>query len=296
MTLARSAEGDGIVAYDGRQPVEGGAVRCVAIVVDGDDGWQEWCGDAGVAVRFVAMAGIEPWLVEVGADPGDVRLTAQDPTWALQTNGCTAPIGTLIGTAGLRAQVATGVVCVGDAALVQFGAVLLQQGGPDGGDALMTSGDEGWNLIDGGTDLPCVGPDGVDRCADFGVGGRLSGAALPIPPPNVLPSSYNIVGVRDDTATVREWVGGSTDPGEVADVVEGQLVDPEAEAPAAVKRANGLDGGRTDLLVVEVPQLDDATGTVTTAVWIDRTGDRPPVIRATTWAVCRRGVSGDLCV
>ncbi len=290
-TLARVAAVDATAVYDGEIDVDGNRIRCLAVVGPDIERWQEWCGEGGTTVRFVALAGITPWHVEAGPDVGAVTLERMEPTWALRASGCTSPFATIAGTVGLRAQVTIGMVCVGNDAFVTFAGVLLQEGGRDGGGALLALGDEGWNVIDGGTAVPCAGlPDGIDRCAPFGVGDDLNEAALPIPSVDLALSSPDSIELRDETATVREWLGGAADPDTVEGLLVAQLGDPEAEAPVAVRRAAA--GRGLTLIIVDVPAFDDAFLSTSWAVWISEGG----LVRATAWETCARGVVGGLCV
>lgn len=293
--MTRVVAADMVAVYDGRIDLGEQGVRCVAVVFAGVEGWQEWCGEPGRATAFVALLGIDPWLLEIGADPGDVTAARQPPPWALPTNGCGAPIATLAGTAMLGPAVTTGVVCVPGEAFLTYSSVFLQDGPADGGGVLLVEGDEGWNSTGGGTSIDCAGwDDGVDRCELFGVEFELFEASLPVPPSSVLPPSTDVVAVRDETAAVRAWVADATEPAEIDAIVVAELVDPTAEAPATESRAPGLSSGRLDLLVVDVPQLDDSIGSSSYAVWISTEGGG--VVRATAWETCARGVTGGLCV
>lgn len=297
-TLRRVAQVERMAAYDGVIRVTPNGVRCVAIVVDGEADWHEWCGDADQPVNFVTLDGIDPWIVEVGAAIGDVALTRQQPTWTLPMNGCTEAITTLITASSVGPAVTTGAVCVPGEAFLTNSAVLLQSGPPDGGGALVSGGDEGWDIRDFGTSIGCDASfDGVDRCALYGVESELFEAVLPIPPIEALTTAADLVGMTDQTAAVRSWVGAETDSAAIESLVFAELNDPDAELPATKRRAIGVsDAAGLDLLLVEVPAFDDSILSTTWAVWIDT---RPPatVVKAYAWQTCARGLAGpDLCI
>ncbi len=295
LTMNLVTTNGGVSAYDG----EVGQQRCIGIVGSGDE-YGGWCGFLPdlTAGRFVTIQGITPWLVEYGATTGEVELVELDPQWRLPSNGCTEPAVSIIAAANLGPLPVTGLVCAGSEAFVGAGTLLFgDQGAPDGGGVLVGSGDEGWTTIGGfGTSIDCGGwPDGVDRCALFGVESELFEALLPIPPGDLLTTGTDFPGMNDETATVRTWIGSETDPAAIEAIVIEQVTTPDAEAPADVRRAAGVGDG-LDLLVVEVPAMDDSIRSTTWAIWID-TGAATPVQRAFAWVTCARGIAGpDLCV
>ncbi len=297
-TLVRVAQVESVSAYDGSIDVTPDGIRCVAVVIDGNDGWHEWCGEGGQATRFLLLDGIDPWLVEVGAVPEDVTLTRHEPTWTLPTNGCTSAVTTLLAAAPTDPAVTTAIVCAPGEAFMSIGSVLLQPGPPDGGGALLVEGDEGWDTLDFGTSIGCGGwPDGVDRCALFNVEFELFEALLPIPPDNMLTLATDLIGLRDETATVAGWIGAETDPAGIDAIIVDQLTDPEAEVPPNISRANGVGfGGAMNLLIVEVPAMDDSILSTTWAVWISA-GSPASVVQVFAWETCARGLAApDLCI
>ncbi len=284
-----------VSAYDG----EVGQQRCIGVVGTGDE-YAGWCGFLPdlTAGRFVTIRGITPWLVEYGAATGEVELVQLDSQWRLPTNGCTEPVVSIVAAANLGPLPVTGLACAGSEAFIGVGALLFgDRQAPDGGGILVGSGDEGWNAIGGfGTSIDCDGwPDGVDRCALFGVESELFEALLPIPPAELLTTSTDIPGMNDETATVRTWIGTETDPAAIEAIITEQVTSPDAEVPADVKRAADVGGG-LDLLVIEVPAMDDSIRSTTWATWID-TGASEPVRRVFAWTTCARGIAGPgLCV
>jgi hypothetical protein len=297
-TLRRVAEVERLAAYDGMIRVTPTGIRCVAIVVDGDDAWHEWCGEPDRAVNFLTLDGIDPWIVEVGSAIGDIALTRQQPTWTLPMNGCTEPITTLISAALASPAVTTGVVCVPGEAFLSNSAVLLQPGPADGGGALVAGGDEGWDVLDYGTSIGCdVDFGGVDRCVLYGVVFDLFEAVLPIPPIEALTTATDIVEMSEQTVAVRSWVGSEADPATIETIIFDELNDPEAEVPATTRRAVGVgDMANLDLLLIEVPALDDSILSTTWAVWID-TDPPATVAKAFAWQTCARGMAGPgICI
>ena len=297
--LERIVEGGGVSVYDGEINSGSLDIRCVAVVFDGRAGWSEWCGDAFTADQFVVLDGIDPLVVELGEVHGDVTVAQQEPTWKVPSNGCSGAFATIAGAAPPSPAAFTGLVCVPGEAFLTYSQVFLQPGPADGGGMLIVEGDEGWNTTGGGTSIDCAGwPDGVDRCALFGVQSELFEANLPIPPLDLLTRSPDIVGVTDRTAEVRRWIGDAVDPAVVEATIAAELVDPAAEVAATVRRSDLLWFGLSSIVVIEVPALDDSVQSETWAVWVgdgDRRGSL--VIRATSWTTCARGIAGpDLCV
>jgi hypothetical protein len=289
LTMSIVSNDGQVSAYDG----EAGGLRCVAIVGPGA-AYSGSCGPAGEAYRFVADRGVTPWLVEVGATTGDVELAAQASTWALPTNGCSEPTAVVLGAVAPGPLPVRSLVCAGTEAFVGVGTLLFGDTvAPDGGGVLVGSGDEGWDVIGGfGTSIGCGGwPDGVDRCASFGVESELFEALLPLPPGDALAPSAGVIGVRDETPTVQGWIAGETDPAAIEGILRAQLDDPDAEVAATVRWAIGPGAG-LDLLVVEVPQFDDSVQSESWAVWF-RDG---AVTKAFAWTACARGVTDGLCV
>ncbi len=210
-TLRRVAQVENLAAYDGVIRATPNGIRCVAIVVNGKDGWREWCGNANQPVNFLTIDGIDPWIVEVGAAIGDIALTRQQPSWTLPMNGCTEAVTTLIAAASVVSPaVITGAVCVPGEAFLTNGSVFLQPGPVDGGGALVAGGDEGWDVRNYGTSIGCDDSfDGVDRCALYGVAAELFDAVLPIPPIEALTSTDNIA-MSNETGN-RSVMGRSRD-------------------------------------------------------------------------------------
>lgn len=294
MTLRLAATSGDLRVFDGVVD----QLRCVGVVGPGD-AVTTWCGPENVATRFIADRGAEPIVVELGAATGSATIAVQSPGWTLGSNGCSDPMATMLAGVNPGALAVTDVICRGDEAFLGVGASLFGPGvAPDGGGILAATGTEGWDVVDFGTSIDCSGQaDGVDRCALFGVESELFEALLPLPPADVLgTTSVDIVGVSDRTADVEAWIGGVTDPAEIEAIVTGRLVDPEAEAPAVTRRADTLQFGRLQLLVVEIPQLDDSIATETWAIWIGSIEETSGVT-AFSWSTCARGVTGDgLCV
>jgi hypothetical protein len=293
LEMTRVLQADGLAVYDGEVTVGTTLFRCAAVTFEGGDGWHESCGIGGVERRLVVVDGIDPWLVELGATPGTVTATRQEPSWTIPANGCGAPITTLAATADMAPAVIGAVVCVPGEAFVTFTPVWLQSGPPDGGGMLLVEGDEGWNSTGFGTSIGCNDlPDGVDRCDEFGVEDELFDAALPIPPAGLW--TTDIIGVQDVTADARGWVGGETDPAAIADLVLARVGDPDA-ADEAPPTQQVVEMAALTLVVVEVRHLDDSIASTTHALWIDPTRSEH-MIRATSWTTCARGVTSGLCV
>jgi hypothetical protein len=287
-----TTEGD-VAVYDG----ESASLRCVAVVGPAD-AYSGWCGPTGQATRFVADRGLTPLLVEVGAAAGDVGVAEREASWGLPSNGCSEPMTTLLAALDPVAFVVDRVVCVEGEAFVSIASLLFgERRAPDGGGDLLVAGDEGWNGTGGGTSFDCTDPiaDGINRCDRFGVEFELFEATLPIPPVSMHATSPEIVGVRDETSTVRGLAGDETDPAAIATLITDEVVDPDdaAEAPPTVRQE---PVGDLTLLVIDVPQLDDSILSTSWAIWIDSDGPRP-IVRATAWETCARGLAGpDLCV
>jgi len=295
--LDRVAQVDRLSAYDGAIDVAPAGMRCVAIVSDGE-GWSEWCAEPAQAANFVVLDGIDPWIVEVGADPGDVTLNRRDPSWIVPTNGCTVSMTTLIAAARVAPAVTTGIVCVPGEAFLSHSAVFLQPGPPDGGGILVNEGDEGWDSISRGTALDCddLG-DGVDRCALYGVEFDLFQAVRPVPPNAQLTAATDVVGMRNETATALSWIGAAEiGPAAVDALIVDELTDPEAELAPTVSRASGVGYEQLNLLIVEVPAFDDSILSITWAFWISASSPST-VVHAYAWETCARGLAGpDLCI
>lgn len=290
--MHRVAESGGLVVYDGRIDESGLAIRCIAVMREGQPGWVESCTEPDAVTPFVVIAGIDPWLVE--ADGDTVTLSQQSQAWSLPTNGCSAPVVTLVSTAEIEPAVMSALVCVPGQAFLSFSSVFLQPGPADGGGTMLEDGDEGWNSYGGGTSFPCDDPvaDGVNRCEAFGVEFELFEALLPLPRSSVLPGSTDVVAVTDATATVRGWVGTETGADAIESIVVAQVSDPDAEVPATSRRAAYLSWG-LGLVVVDVPAMDDSVASTSWAVWIGANG----VVRATSFDTCARGLAGvDACV
>jgi hypothetical protein len=278
-----------IAVYDGAE----GDIRCVGVVGPGS-AYTGWCDLFGSDARFVADRGVASLLVEAGVAVGDVTVVEQAPTWSLPSNGCSAPVSVLLAPVQPGPRPVMGLVCAEGEAFVGIGSVFFGEViSPDGGGILIGDGTEGWDTIGGfGTSIDCGGwPDGVDRCALFGVESELFEALLPIPPGDATSPSEGVIEVVDRTDEVRGWLAGVTDPAGIEATLRDQLDDPEAEVPARIAWAIG-PGAQLDLLIVEVPQFDDAFRSESWAVWVAG----GTVVRATSWLECARGVSGGLCV
>jgi len=284
----------GLVVYDGESVDGDFALRCIAVGHEGETQWSEWCALPGDSSSFVVVEGINPWVVDVGAEHLDVTMTQMPSDWTVTSSGCVDPIVTLIDAADIDYAVPTAVACAGDEAVVSFSGVYMQPGSGDGLTVLMTKGDEGWNRFDYGTSLDCSGyDDGVDRCALFGVQGELFEALSPIPSPAHLPAQQNYVAVREVTGDVQAMAAGAPDIDAISDAIVAALTPAEPEAVPAVTRNDNVYFNQYSLLVVDVPRLDDSTASVTWAVWITTETPEVPsqVHRAYAWNNCARGVA-----
>jgi hypothetical protein len=284
----------GLVVYDGESVDGDFALRCIAVGHDGETTWSEWCALPGDSSSFVVVEGINPWVVDVGAEPLDVTMTQMPSEWAVTSSGCVDPLVILIDAAEIAPAVATSIACAGGEAFITYGSVFMQPGPPDGGGLLLTPGDEGWNTDGGGTSIPCGDfPDGVDRCAQFGVDDELFEATSPIPSPDQLAAQQDYVAVREVTDEASEMAADATDLDAIVDAIVAGLTPAEAEADPAVARHDAVYFNRYSLLVVDVPQLDDSTASVTWAVWITtETPDVPSAVhRAYAWNNCALGVA-----
>ncbi|HZB40049.1 MAG TPA: hypothetical protein VE487_03740 [Ilumatobacter sp.] len=282
----------GLVVYDG-ESVDGDFVlRCVAVGHDGETTWSEWCALPGDSSSFVVVEGINPWVVDVGAEHLDVTMTQMPSEWAVTSSGCVDPLVIMIDAAEVLPAVATSIACAGDEAFITYSSVFMQAGPPDGGGLLLTSGDEGWNAETGGTSIPCA-TDGDDRCARFGVEEELFEATSPIPSPDQLAAQQDYVAVREVTGDARAMATEATDLETITEAIVAALAPPDAEVEPAVVRHDGVDFDQYSLLVVDVPAADDSVGSTTWVVWITTETPEVPsnVHRAYAWENCTRGVA-----
>jgi hypothetical protein len=292
-TLERVGVFGGLVVYDGESVDGDFKLRCIAVGHDGETTWSEWCALPGDSSSFVVVEGINPWVVDVGAEHLDVMMTQMPSDWAVTSSGCVDPIVTLIDAAEIAPAVADSIACAGGDAFMTYSAVYMQPGPPDGGGLLLTNGDEGWNTDGGGTSILCTDFTDVDRCAQFGVDGELFEATSPIPSPDLLAAQQDYIAVREVTSDVRTMAADATDMDAITDAIVTALTPPDAEAQPAVARHDGVDFNQYSLLVVDVPALDDSVGSTTWVVWITTETPEVPstVHRAYAWDNCTRGLA-----
>ena len=284
----------GLVVYDGESVDGDFKLRCVAVGHDGETTWSEWCALPGDSSSFIVVEGINPWVVDVGAEHLDVKMTQMPSDWAVTSSGCVDPIVTLIDAAEIAPAVATSIACAGGDAFMTYSSVYMQPGPPDGGGLLLTNGDEGWNTDGGGTSILCTDcTDGVDRCAEFGVDGELFEATSPIPSPDQLAAQQDYIAVREVTADVQAMAADAPDIDAITDAIVAALTPPDPEAAPAMTRHDGVYFNQYSLLVVDVPALDDSVGSTTWAVWITtETPELPSTVhRAYAWDNCTRGLA-----
>lgn len=284
----------GLVVYDGESVDGDFALRCVAVGHEGETQWSEWCALPGDSSSFVVVEGINPWVVDVGAEHLDVTMTQMPSDWTVTSSGCVDPIVTLVDAADIDYAVATAVACAGDEAVVSFSGVYMQPGSGDGSTVLLTKGDEGWNRLDYGTSLSCADyDDGVDRCALFGVQEELFEALSPVPSPAHLPAQQNYINVREVTGDVQGMAADSPDIDAISDAILTALTPPDTESVPAVTRNDGVYFNQYTLLVIDVPTADDSVASTTWAVWITtETPEVPSTIhRAYAWDNCTRGLA-----
>ena len=289
-----------LLVYDGSSTEGSFAIRCVVIASASQPGWSESCLTPATRTSFVYLAGADPWIVEVGADAGDVVLTQQPATWAVTTSGCVEPLANLLAAAPIVPAMASGLACAGEEAFLTFGSVLLQPGPVDGGGMLLIKGEEGWNTEGGGTSFDCAaGDDGVDRCALFGVASELVEAVTPLPGPELIPPQVDVVDVRNVTAPMGDVAAGATDIDTLTQAVLDAVAPPDAEVAPTMVRHDNIAIGGLSLLIVDVPAADDSVRSTTWAAWIAPASDTAPIsiTRAYAWDNCARGLaSPGLCV
>jgi hypothetical protein len=296
--MRRAAESGGFVAYDGAADAGGFTMRCTVVVRPGDAGWWEACREPDVSAAYVVIDGIDPWIVDVGPELGEVTLTPQPFDWAITSSGCREPVVSIATAAELAPAMTSGLWCVGTEALLTHSAVFLQPGPVDGGFVLLSNGDEGWNWLDRGTSLDCAAiDDGIDRCALFDVDGELFGGH-PVPPAEAAAAQVDAIGVADEADAIRAIAGDATDVDTVVDRIVAALSPADAEVAPTVTQL--VDAGWSEqALVVEVPAMDDSILATVHHVWITPPvdGRGVNVAGAYTWQRCARGVAGpDLCL
>jgi hypothetical protein len=292
-TLERVGVFGGLVVYDGESVDGDFKLRCIAVGHDGETTWSEWCALPGDSSSFIVVEGINPWVVDVGAEHLDVKMTQMPSDWALTSSGCVDPIVTLIDAAEIAPAVATSIACAGGDAFMTYSSVYMQPGPPDGGGLLLTNGDEGWNTDGGGTSILCTDFTDADRCAQFGVDGELFEATSPVPSPDQLAAQQDYIAVREVTSDVRAMAADAPDIDAITDAIVAGLTPPDPEATPAVARHDGVYFNQYSLLVIDVPALDDSVGSTTWVVWITtETPDVPSAVhRAYAWDNCTRGLA-----
>jgi hypothetical protein len=282
------------VVYDGESVDGDFSLRCIAVGHEGETSWSEWCALPGDVSSFVVVEGINPWVVDVGVEHLDVTMTQMPSEWAVTSSGCVDPLVTLMDAAEIAPAVATSIACAGGEAFMTYSSVFMQPGPADGGGLLLTNGDEGWNTDGGGTSISCADfPDGVDRCAQFGVEEEMFEATSPIPSPDQLAAQQDYVAVREVTGDVRTMATDASDLDAITDAVVAGLRPPEPEVEPAVDRHDSVYFNQYSLLVVNVPAPDDSVGSTTWVVWITTETPEVPssVHRAYAWDNCTRGVA-----
>jgi hypothetical protein len=298
--LERVGESGGLVVYDGVSVDGDFSLRCVAVGHDGATAWTEWCALPGDSGTFAVIDGDDPWVVDVGAEPGDVTFAQQPSTWAVTTSGCVEPLVTLVAAIDLVHPVAvTNVACADDLAVLTYSGVYMQPGSGDGGGVLVARGDEGWNTVSSGTSMGCDGM--AVECERFKVGTELFDAASPIPSPDLIAAQEQFINVRDATAEVTALAesAGENESGEAADIdaitdaIVAGLTQSDAEVAPSMTRHDGVSFDRYSLLIVEVPAMDDSVTSTTWAAWITTATPELPatVHRAYAWDICGRGMA-----
>jgi hypothetical protein len=290
--LERVGAFGGLVVYDGESVDGDFSLRCIAVGHDGDTTWTEWCALPGDSSSFVVVDGIDPWVVDVGADHLDVTMTQMPSTWAVTSSGCVDPIVMLIGAAEVvRPLAVTGAACVADDALVTYSGVYMQPGSGDGGQVLLARGNEGWNMAASGTSITC--PSVPTVCERFDVDSELLEAISPIPSPEHLSAQSNYVAVREVTSDVRGMAADAADLDAITDAIVAEVTSADSESDPVVARHDGVAFNQYSLLVITVPLPDDSFAATTYAVWITtETPEAPSAVhRAYAWDNCARGVA-----
>ncbi len=289
----------GLTVYDGL--IEAPALRCVALLAPGIDGWNEWCGAPDSPVRFLTEDGTTMWLVELGAAVGEVTVSVPRSDWTLTSNGCSGPVADLLQAAIHGPTVMTSAFCVPGEAFVGNSTVLLQPGSPDGGGAVVSQAADGsWTSQGGGTSFPCddAVADGNDRCPVYGldVGDELFDALLPIPPIGGASATAEVVGMRDATVDVQAVIGAATSSADIGAAVAAAFRDGTDEPTPTVETFGGFGGWNLELVVVTIPAFDDSVLSTTYGIWV-RTDPATPVQRAFAFETCARGLAGGgLCI
>jgi hypothetical protein len=290
--LERVGAFGGLVVYDGESVDGDFALRCIAVGHDGETTWSEWCALPGDGSSFVVVDGIDPWVVDVGAEPLDVTMTQMPSTWALTSSGCVDPIVTLMEAAELEHPVtATGAACVGNDAVMTYSGVYMQPGSGDGGQVLLARGEEGWNAVAVGTTITCQ--DVPEECERLGVGDDLLQSVSPIPSPAQLPAQSNYVGVREVTGDIRAMAADAPDIDAITEAIVAGVTPDGSESEPVVARNDEVSFDQYSLLVITVPTADDSVAATTYAVWITtETPEAPSAVhRAYAWDNCARGLA-----
>jgi hypothetical protein len=254
---------------------EGVILRCVLAAPGDGVGWYESCaipeGPPGARGAVFVHDGRALLL-----DAGNERVIALGDA-PLRTNGCDTPVRDLLAASIDQPVMMGGLACAEERAVAsgRFGAVLVQQGPPDGG---LVS----WERDDAGAWL----------VADTGTGIEPDPLALPIPPGDVvtLDAGAAATATGNVTEMIRTWMGeqpGAT----IAEAIALGEAALSADAPIGTEVLVST-GIIPTLTVVEVTYPDDSTGGARYAVWTTEPDDgSDPVLSAYRWFLCTRGVT-----
>ena len=296
----------GLSAYDGDSATSSRGSRCIAAVADGATDWQEWCGGAGQATRFVTLhddIACGSW--RSGRLPGEVALLAaarrldlavermhradrhargDGPHVRRDRLPCRRDVDRVRARRGFR-RIRHGAAptrprrrwCV----LWSWRPRRVgRRPGPVRRTGVTTS-------VTASTDVICTASS--TSCSEHCSRSRR-------PTRSVRPTRS--LGVIDRTAEVEGWIGDVGDPAVVDSIVVERLFDPDAEVPAVAVAVP--TGSATEVSTCSWSRSHNTTTRSAPRRGVsgsERSRKPPAVVHAWSWFTCARGVAGPgLCI
>jgi hypothetical protein len=131
-------------------------VTCSLLLLPDRSGWKETCGEIhglDLATALVQLDSADPTLHEITVDGTGLITSARALDAMAPSSGCSIESANDLARGVFTSSIVMGIGCIGDKASLTTGAILTQDGPPDGSIWLALRENGAWSITDSGTGI-----------------------------------------------------------------------------------------------------------------------------------------------